>query len=96
MEILDLHKTYLDDGLLSMEMLGRGTVWLDMGTPQNLHRAAVFVENMQTIQGGQIANLEEMALRKGWISAEGLRGLIASKPNSQYFQYLSRVLDELR
>lgn len=96
LEILDLHKTYLDDGLLSMEMLGRGTVWLDMGTPQNLHRAAIFVENMQTIQGGQIANLEEMAVRKGWISVEGLSALIADKPNSQYFQYLSRVLEELR
>jgi len=65
LEITDLNAMYLAQGVLKMELLGRGTAWLDMGTHESLHRAAVYVESIQSIQGYQIANLEEIAFRNG-------------------------------
>ncbi len=92
LEITDLNALYLSQGDLYMELLGRGTAWLDMGTHESLHRAAVYVESIQAIQGYQIANLEEIAFRKGWISAEQLRHALATQGQSSYSQYLREIL----
>jgi len=70
----------------------RNAAWLDMGTHESLHRAAVYVESIQAIQGYQVANLEEIALRKGWITAEELRRNIARQGQSSYSRYLQEIL----
>jgi glucose-1-phosphate thymidylyltransferase len=92
LEITDLNRCYLEQGNLFMELLGRGCAWLDMGTHESLHRAAVYVESIQTIQGYQVANLEEIALRKGWITADELRRNIARQGQSSYSRYLQEIL----
>lgn len=92
LEITDLNRLYLDEGELYMELLGRGSAWLDMGTHESLHRAAVYVESIQTIQGYQVANLEEIALRKGWITEGQLRQNIARQGQSSYSAYLKEIL----
>ena len=94
LEITDLNALYLAKGNLYMELLGRGTAWLDMGTHESLHRAAVFVESIQAIQGYQIANLEEIALRKGWISADQLGRAMEIQGKSSYSHYLREILQD--
>ena len=94
LEITDLNLLYLERGDLYMELLGRGTAWLDMGTHESLHRASVHVESIQAIQGLQIANLEEVALRKGWISSAQLSIAISKQGKSSYNQYLKEILAE--
>lgn len=94
LEITDLNTLYLAQGDLHMELLGRGTAWLDMGTHESLHRAAVYVESIQAIQGYQIANLEEIAFRKGWIAAEQLERAVAAQGQSSYTQYLREILQD--
>jgi len=88
LEITDLNKLYLKKNLLSMELLGRGTVWLDLGTPDSMHKASVYIKSVQDIQGFQIANLEEIALNKGWISTDLLKKNIPEKIQSNYYKYL--------
>ena len=92
LEITDLNTLYLSQGDLYMEILGRGTAWLDMGTHESLHRAAVYVESIQAIQGYQIANLEEIAFRKGWISARQLEHALIIQGQSSYSKYLRDIL----
>ncbi len=92
LEITDLNRLYLQRGELYMELLGRGCAWLDMGTHESLHRAAVYVESIQSIQGYQIANLEEIALRKGWISPDTLQENITRYGQSAYSRYLLDIL----
>jgi glucose-1-phosphate thymidylyltransferase len=94
LEITDLNALYLSQGRLYMELLGRGTAWLDMGTHESLHRAAVYVESIQAIQGYQIANLEEIALRKGWISTAQLERVVAAQGKSSYTLYLREILQD--
>lgn len=94
LEITDLNRLYLQRGDLYMELLGRGCAWLDMGTHESLHRAAVYVESIQSIQGYQIANLEEIALRKGWINPSDLQLNIARQGQSSYNRYLQEILTD--
>ncbi|MBU3542203.1 glucose-1-phosphate thymidylyltransferase RfbA [Polynucleobacter sp. MWH-Loch1C5] len=94
LEITDLNRLYLQRGDLYMELLGRGCAWLDMGTHESLHRAAVYVESIQSIQGYQIANLEEIALRKGWINSSDLQLNIARQGQSSYNRYLQEILTD--
>lgn len=94
LEITDLNKMYLQQGHLYMELLGRGTAWLDMGTHEALHRASVYVESIQSIQGFQIANLEEIAFRKGWISTEQLKESIKALGTTGYTRYLEEILQD--
>lgn len=70
LEISDLNQMYLEDGSLSVQLLGRGFAWLDTGTHESLHEAASFVQTVQNIQDLQIACLEEIAWRNGWLSDE--------------------------
>lgn len=93
-EITDLNRLYLEQGNLHTALLGRGCAWLDMGTHEYLHRAAVYVESIQGTQGYQIANLEEIALRRGWMSPEILKRNIAQHGQSSYSRYLNEILVE--
>jgi glucose-1-phosphate thymidylyltransferase len=94
LEITDLNALYLQYGQLHMELFGRGTAWLDMGTHESLHRASVYVESIQLIQGFQIANLEEIAFRKGWITANQLERTLGTRGISGYTQYLRDILQD--
>ena len=92
LEISDLNQMYLEDGSLSVQLLGRGFAWLDTGTHESLHEAASFVQTVQNIQDLQIACLEEIAWRNGWFSDEKLEDLARPMAKNQYGQYLLRLL----
>ena len=92
LEISDLNQMYLEDGSLSVQILGRGFAWLDTGTHESLHEAASFVQTVQNIQDLQIACLEEIAWRNGWLSDEKLEELARPMAKNQYGQYLLRLL----
>ena len=92
LEISDLNQMYLEDGSLSVQLLGRGFAWLDTGTHESLHEAASFVQTVQNIQDLQIACLEEIAWRNGWLSDEKLEELASPMAKNQYGQYLLRLL----
>ena len=92
LEISDLNQMYLEDGSLSVQLLGRGFAWLDTGTHESLHEAASFVQTVQNIQDLQIACLEESAWRHGWLSDEKLEELARPMAKNQYGQYLLRLL----
>ena len=92
LEISDLNQMYWGDGSLSVQLLGRGFAWLDTGTHESLHEAASFVQTVQNIQDLQIACLEEIAWRNGWLSDEKLEELAHPMAKNQYGQYLLRLL----
>ena len=91
LEITDVNQAYLEAGTLHAERLSRGTVWLDTGTHESLLQAANFVETLEHRQGLKIACLEEVALRKGFISTDEFRALAAAQTGS-YGQYLRSIL----
>lgn len=92
LEITDVNRTYLQQGDLRVAQLGRGTAWLDTGTAQALLEASEFVRSLQRRQGLQIACLEEIAYRNGWIDLAVLSTAEARYRNSEYGEYLSRLL----
>jgi glucose-1-phosphate thymidylyltransferase len=94
LEITDLNRLYLDAGRLHVEVLGRGTAWLDTGTHDSLLDAAQFVHVIENRQGLKIACLEEIAWRKGWIDRAGLEANISRLGKSAYGAYLRRIANE--
>jgi glucose-1-phosphate thymidylyltransferase len=94
LEITDLNRLYLDAGKLHVELLGRGTAWLDTGTHDSLLEAAQFVHVIENRQGLKISCLEEIAWRKGWIDRAGLDANVARLGKSSYAAYLRRIADE--
>ena len=88
LEITSVNAAYLEQGPLAMQPLGRGFAWLDTGTHESLFDAARFVEVVQSRQGVQIACLEEIAWRQGWISSEELARLADPMRNSSYGAYM--------
>lgn len=89
LEITDLNRRYLDQGMLHLEQLGRGYAWLDTGTHQSLHEASNFIETIQSRQGLQVCCPEEVAFSQGWIDAEQLLRLAAPLAKSPYGEYLA-------
>ena len=73
LEITDLNQMYLHEGTLQVERLGRGTAWLDAGTPDSLLQAATFVQTIQSRQGNLVGCPEEVAFRMGFIDKEQLK-----------------------
>ena len=94
LEITDLNRIYLEQGELSVETLGRGTAWLDTGSPDALADATDFVKVIQHRQGLKIACLEEIAFRKGWIDRAALDANSARLGKSSYGAYLRRIASE--
>lgn len=92
LEITDLNKLYLDQGNLSVEIIGRGYAWLDTGTHESLLEASQFVATIERRQGLKIACLEEIAYRNGWVAAEQLRQQARKLSKNGYGNYLLRVL----
>jgi glucose-1-phosphate thymidylyltransferase len=94
LEITDLNRLYLDRGDLHVELLGRGTAWLDTGTHDSLLEAGQFVSVIENRQGLKIACLEEIGFRQGWLTRAGLETSIAKLGKSNYGAYLKKILAE--
>jgi len=94
LEITDLNRLYLETNKLHVELLGRGTAWLDTGTHDSLVEASQFVHVIENRQGLKIACLEEIAWRKGWIDRAALEANIAKLGKSSYGAYLRKVAEE--
>jgi glucose-1-phosphate thymidylyltransferase len=94
LEITDVNKVYLQQGTLQVELLGRGTAWLDTGTPDSLLQAAQFVQTLEARQGLKVACIEEIAFRRKFIDAAQLEKLAANYGKSDYAKYLRLVLVE--
>lgn len=93
LEITAVNQTFLQDGELMVETLGRGFAWLDTGTHDSLSEASTFIEVIEKRQGLKIACLEAIAYEKGWIDADKLRAVAAPMANNPYGQYLLRLAD---
>ncbi len=94
LEITDLNRLYLKEGLLKVKVLGRGIAWLDAGTHESLLQAATFVQTVEERQGLMIACPEEIAYRQGWINAGELEAIGHKMANNSYGAYLLQLLKE--
>lgn len=92
LEITSVNDAFLHDGELKLQVLGRGFAWLDTGTQESLFDASRFVEVVETRQGVQVACLEEIAWRKGWISDDELLRLAEPMKNNSYGQYMIKLV----
>jgi len=92
-EITELHNAYLKAGKLKVQVLGRGTAWLDTGTFQTLNQAAQFVQVVEERQGIKVGCIEEAAWRQGFINDDQLRALAQDLTKSGYGQYLISLLN---
>ena len=93
-EITDLNRVYLESGALRMEVMGRGTAWLDTGTHESLLDASLFIRTIEERQGLKIACPEEVAYVQGWISREDLLLLAAESGKSTYGAYLHDIASD--
>jgi len=91
LEITSVNQEFLARGQVYVQTLGRGFAWLDTGTDRSMLDASNFIATIQTMQGVQVAALEEIAFRKGWISAEQLTQIATPLQKNQYGQYLLKL-----
>ena len=94
LEITDVNRRYLEAGDLAVEVMGRGTAWLDTGTHESLLEAAHFIETIERRQGLKIACPEEIAYRMGYIDRAQLDRLASAMKKNSYGQYLLEVLKD--
>ncbi len=92
LEITDVNRVYLEQGRLSVRLLGRGYAWLDTGTFDAFHQASAFVQAIQERQGIKISCIEEIAYRMGFIDEEQLMKLAAKFSKNEYGEYLRQIL----
>jgi glucose-1-phosphate thymidylyltransferase len=94
LEITDLNRMYLNDGLLRVELMGRGMAWLDTGTCDSLHEASSYIRTLEKRQGLKVGCPEEVAWWQAWIDGEQLERLAQPLKKSGYGQYLLQLLQE--
>ena len=93
LEITDIHRHYLAQGTLQVELLGRGVAWLDAGTHEALLQAANFIQAVEDRQGLMISCPEEIALRMGYITQSDVRSLALSMAENHYRTYLLTLVE---
>ena len=93
LEITDLNASYLNDGQLQVELMGRGMAWLDTGTYDSLQEAGAYIRTLEHRQGLKVACPEEVAWRLGWISSDQLAALAGPLRKSGYGNYLLQLLE---
>ena len=93
LEITDLNQQYLKEGLLRVELMGRGMAWLDTGTCDSLHEAASYIRTLERRQGLKVGCPEEVAWRLGWIDSKQLAALAEPLRKSGYGNYLLQLLE---
>jgi len=93
LEITDLNRLYLEEGLLRVELMGRGMAWLDTGTCDSLHEASSYIRTLEHRQSLKVGCPEEVAWRMGWIGAEQLSQLAQPLRKSGYGDYLLQLLE---
>lgn len=96
LEITDVNAAYLEREDLAIQVLGRGTAWLDTGTHESLLAASQFIQTIEERQGLKVACPEEIAFRLGYITAEDVERLAAPLAKSQYGEYLRQIVQEGR
>ncbi len=94
LEITDLNRLYLEQGMLNVNVMGRGHTWLDTGTHESLLEASLFVSTIQKRQGLKVACLEEIAYNKNWIDVAQVEKLAKPLAKNDYGQYLLDLLNE--
>jgi glucose-1-phosphate thymidylyltransferase len=92
LDIVDLLSTYLNEGAFSFRRIPRGTVWMDMGTPDGLAEASDFVRILQRRQGGKISSPEEIALLMGYLDEDGFVASLDHVPEGTYRNYLQSIM----
>ena len=95
LEITTVNQMYLNEGRLSVELMGRGYAWLDTGTHESLLEASTFIETIERRQGLKVACIEEIAFEEGYIDKKQLLKLAQPLAKNQYGQYLLRRIEEL-
>jgi glucose-1-phosphate thymidylyltransferase len=96
LEITDLNRVYLEMGKLKVGVMGRGVAWLDAGQPDALLQAAQFVQAIEQRQGMMVSCLEEIALRRGFISLDELQSLVDSMGDNRYKRYLQGLIHQFQ
>ncbi|MNK84656.1 Glucose-1-phosphate thymidylyltransferase [compost metagenome] len=92
LEITDVNRIYLEQGNLSVAMMGRGYAWLDTGTHESMIEASNFIQTIETRQGLKVACPEEIAYRQKFINADQISELAAPLAKNAYGQYLLRMV----
>ncbi len=96
LEITSVNQAFLDDGELSVQLMGRGFAWLDTGTHDSLAEASTFIEVIEKRQGLKVACLESIGYENGWLSADDIRRVAQPMAKNQYGQYLLKMIDNER
>lgn len=96
LEITSVNQTFLADGELKVQTLGRGFAWLDTGTHDSLAEASTYIEVIEKRQGLKIACLEDIALQQGWITVEKLQELALPMQKNPYGKYLLKLVDDIK
>ncbi len=94
LEISSINEMYLEQGNLTVQLLGRGFSWLDTGTQSSILEASQFIQTLEKRQGFKIACLEEIAWRNKWISSETLQEYIKNGSQNEYYKYLEEILQD--
>jgi len=94
LEITDVNREYLRQGMLDVEVMGRGMAWLDTGTHEAMLEASLFIQTIETRQGLMVACPEEIAYRNGYITAQQVESAAAAMKNNGYGSYLLQMLKE--
>ena len=94
LEITDVNRDYLEQGRLHVELLGRGSAWLDTGTHESLLQASNFIQTIEERQGLKVACPEEVAYNMGYITADDVLRVARTMEKNEYGQYLRRLIEE--
>ena len=96
LEITSVNQSFLNDGELSVQLMGRGFAWLDTGTHDSLAEASTFIEVIEKRQGLKVACLESIGYKNGWLTADDIRRVAQPMAKNQYGQYLLKMIDNER